>query len=272
MSNKLLCKGECGNIATYKGWCRTKWISGNKFCVSCPIIEKNRGKAISKYRIKEAKLGKNPMQNPEICAKNHSPKRNKNVANTLHNLGKLGLLPQQIESKRLKNKRRKNVSKALAKLWEEGKHPRQLETIDERKKRLSKVSRTLTQRIKDGIVETPWPIKNVKYKGIRMRSNWEKIIAKLLEKKGFIWKYENLVISYFDTERDREANTIPDFYLPEINTIIEVKGRWIESQRTKDKIYAIKNQGFNVILIGEKEMDMLKKDPNLISNLIRGIK
>jgi len=47
MSNKLLCKGECGNIATYKGWCRTKWISGNKFCVSCPIIEKNRGKAIS---------------------------------------------------------------------------------------------------------------------------------------------------------------------------------------------------------------------------------
>src|SRR3989344_4954239 len=97
------CKGGCGNIPTYKGWCRLKWKSGNRVSIGCPSIEEKRGKAISLYRINEAKLGKNPMQNPEICKKNHSLERNKKASETLKKKGLLGIFPQQIENKYLKN-------------------------------------------------------------------------------------------------------------------------------------------------------------------------
>ena len=109
MSNNF-CKGGCGNVATHKNWCRLKWQSGKRFAVDCPVIEKKRGRSISKYRIKEAKLGKNPMQNPEVCEKNHSPTRNKKAAESLRNLGQLGLLPQQTECEELKEKRRNRKS------------------------------------------------------------------------------------------------------------------------------------------------------------------
>ena len=133
-----LCKGGCGEKAEYRGWCKIKWKSRNKFAVGCPVIEKRRGKSISMYRIKEARLGKNPMQNPIICAKNHSEERNKKCSVILREKGRLRILPQQIESQKLKEKRRKNVCKSLKKLWEEGKHPRQLETKEQRRKRFEK--------------------------------------------------------------------------------------------------------------------------------------
>ena len=100
--SKQLCKGGCENEAVYKGWCKIKWKSKNRFAVGCPNIERKRGQAISTVRIEESRLGKNPMQNPLICAKNHSEKRNKKCSEILIKKGQLGLLPQQIESKELK--------------------------------------------------------------------------------------------------------------------------------------------------------------------------
>ena len=144
------CKGNCGQAAQYKGWCSIKWISGNRFAVDCPKIEKKRGASILLARIEESKLGKNPMQNPIICDKNHSKERNKKCAEKLKEAGKLGLLPQQIESQELKEKRRKNISISLKKLMAAGKHPRQLESIEKRKQRLEKMANTLIGLGKQG--------------------------------------------------------------------------------------------------------------------------
>jgi len=138
-----LCKGGCGNEAIHRGWCKIKWRSGNRFAVNCPNIENKRGKNISLARINESRLGKNPMQNPKICAKNHSKERNKKCSETLKEKGKLNLLPQQIEGRYLKNKRKKNISIALNNLWKIGKHPRQLESFEKRKQRLDKMANTL---------------------------------------------------------------------------------------------------------------------------------
>jgi len=233
--SKILCKGGCGMQATYKGWCKIKWKSGNKFAVSCPIVERKRGKAISKVRIKEAKNGRNPMQNPKICAKNHTKERNRKCAETLRKMGKLGLLTQQRESKRLKEKRRKNVSISLRKLWKMGKHPRQLESIKERRERLNKmadtlkklgadgklpvqnlsekkkkirsqkISKKLREGIKSGKIKLSEGWKKVPYKNLILRSNWEKIVAKFLDKNDFVWEYETKRIPYWDTERKIEA-------------------------------------------------------------------
>ena len=81
MSNRVLCKGGCGEEATFNGWCKIKWVSGNKYGVACKIIKEKTARKISEFRIEEGKMGKNPMQNPLICAKNHSQERNRKGVN-----------------------------------------------------------------------------------------------------------------------------------------------------------------------------------------------
>lgn len=66
--------------------------------------------------------------------------------------------------------------------------------------------------------------KNIKYctlhQGeVTMRSGWEVKVADYLTSKGLDWFYE-----YEWLELD-SLNYLPDFYLPELNTYIEVKGR-----------------------------------------------
>ena len=145
-----LCKGGCGNKAIYKSWCDIRWKRGNKVSVICPEIEKKRAKAISKYRIKEAKLGLNPMQDPKICRKNHSKERNRKAATSLKRLGELGLLPQQTEPFYLREKRRKNVSKSLKKLVEKGIFPTQIESEEKKRERFRKVSITIKKLALEG--------------------------------------------------------------------------------------------------------------------------
>lgn len=298
MMSKHLCKGGCGNPAFYNGWCKIKWQSGKRFGVACPVVEKKRGKSISKYRIEEAKRGKNPMQNPKICKKNHSSIRNKKAAETLRNLGKLGLLPQQTESDELKEKRRIRNQKALQKLWEEGKHPLQSKSEKERKRINKKISKTLdalaslgkhpsqlwdkemrrrmskksSERMKEMIKSgksLPYGYKKVYYKNKIFRSNWEKIVAEFLDKHNIKWEYENLIVPYYDTTRGIMARTIPDFFLPEHNTIIEVKGRNSDSAQTKDKMDAIHHYGYNTFLFSEAQIKQIKKNG---LNILRSIK
>lgn len=289
--SKEKCKGGCGALANYKGWCGTSWRSGKRFMINCPNIEKKRGRNISQYRTAEAKLGKNPMQNSEICKKNHSKSRNKKAAKTLKKLGKMGLLPQQVESKELKKIRRTNISKTLKNLFLIGLHP--IQTQNEKEKRLrykriaksikklasegklfvqnmnkqqkkdfsNKISKTLRQKIKNGDIVLSRGWKRVPYRGLNLRSNWEKETAKFLDKNKLKWAYEQYVIPYFDTERRIIANTIPDFYLPDYNTFIEVKSNAeFKSIKTKDKMIGIRNHGHNVLLFGKREIKLIKQN------------
>lgn len=300
--SKDLCKGGCGNRAVYKGWCKIRWKSGNKFGVACPSVEEKRANSISKFRIEEGKKGKNPMQNPLICAKNHSAKRNLKCSETLKRLGKLKLLPQQIENKNLKEKRRKNVSLALKKLLEAGRHPRQLESYEKRKARLDKmanslaelgkqgklpiqnmtkkqkkafgekISAKLREGIKSGKIKLSKSWKRMPYKNFILRSNWEKIVAEFLDKKRFEWEYETLRISYWDSKRKVRATTIPDFYLPKNNIIIEVKSNAeFNSQQTKDKTKAIIKKGFYFLLVGKNYIDMIKNNEDKFMNQLKNI-
>ena len=287
--SKGLCKGGCGNEAKSRGWCRIKWKSGKRFAVGCPAIEKKRGESISVARIRESALGNNPMQNPLICVKNHSERRNKKCSEVLKKKGQMGLLPQQTESKELKEKRRKNVSIALRNLLAIGEHPIQKETLERRKERLNKMAKTLialgkegklpiqnmtkeqkeafgnkiSKKLRDGIksgrikLSKSW--KKVKYKNLILRSEWERIMADFLDKKGFVWEYETKRVPYFDSERKINATTIPDFYIPSKNLVIEVKSNAeFNSQKTKDKARGINEQGFKFILVGRKEIELIK--------------
>lgn len=302
-----LCKGGCGNKPIYKGWCGIRWKRGNKVSVICPEIEKKRAKAISEYRIKEAKLGLNPMQDPEICRENHSKERNRKAAASLKRLGELGLLPQQTEPLNLKEKRRKNVSKSLKKLVEKGIFPTQIESEEKKKERFRKVASTLKKlaaegklpllnatpekkrlwtkkgiatlrkHLKQGLVKLHNPYgKRYFYNSpiagsLYLRSGWEIEIARLLDNLGLKWQYEPITIEYWDSTRKRKAITIPDFYIPIHNLIIEVKGSDFDLQKTFDKLEGIKNAGYKAVILGRKQMKQIRDGSLHLKDIISGV-
>lgn len=56
----------------------------------------------------------------------------------------------------------------------------------------------------------------------------------------------------FDTQKQKYRCAIPDFYIPEINTIVEIKGNHtLDIQNMKDKFSAYKQLGYNTKLILE---------------------
>lgn len=267
MEAVILCKGGCGNKPIYKRWCGIKWKKGNKVCVTCPELEKRRGKSISKYRSKEAKLGLNPMQNPEICKKNHSVERNRKAAKSLKKLGKLRLLPQQIESKELRERRLRRIRKALQKLSAEGKLNHQLESKEQKKIRHKKISNTLKEKISKGIIKIT-PAKKMSYISlsngrVNLRSAWEFEVAKFLDSNNFVWLYEPFPISYWNSEKNDIRSTTPDFFLPEYNLFIEVKAtRKYLFRNADEKIRGIKKAGFNALLWKDREISFIRKKDN----------
>jgi hypothetical protein len=292
-----LCKGGCGRRAIYRGWCNINWKRGNRVSVTCPELEKKRIKAISIFRIKEAKLGLNPMQNPKICRKNHSPMRNIRASKTLKKLGELKLLPQQIESRKLREKRLIKIRRALRRLAKEGRLNHQIESEtkrmrrhqkiaktlkrlaeerklpmqnlnDEEKMRFSKkLSRILKRKFRNGEIKLNDWGERYKYRSLRngkieFRSKWEKEVAKFLDKYNISWKYEALVIPYYDREKKLFRNTVPDFYTPDFNLFIEIKGNGeFKSQNTQDKLRGIRGHGYKVALFGKKQIKDLRENP-----------
>ena len=271
-----LCKGGCGNKALYSGWCGLRWKKGNRISVICPTIEQKRGRSISKYRIKEAKLGLNPMQNSEICKKNHSTQRNKKASEALKELAKLKLLPQQTESKYKSRLRLFRIRVALQKLAAEGKLNHQVESANRKILRHQKISATVKRLhaqgyyIGKGIKKTLY---KSKFHGkIYFRSGWEAEVAKFLDINKIKWLYEPFPIPYLD-DKNNSHITIPDFYLPRYNLIIEVKSSrkdFLKYSNLKNKEEGIKNKGFNFFLWKDKEIELIRK--NLSESLLRDIK
>ena len=149
------------------------------------------------------------------------------MAETLKKLGKLGLLPQQTESRKLNEKRLENIRKALRKLAAEGKLNHQIESNRKKRIRHKKISKTLKEKISKGLFHIA-PAKKVSYKSpyhdlIYLRSGWEFEVAKFLDSNKLIWLYEPFPIQYWDSKKKEISNTIPDFFLPNRNLIIEVK-------------------------------------------------
>lgn len=87
-------------------------------------------------------------------------------------------------------------------------------------------------------------------KEVYLRSSYEIDFAKELDKNKVDYDVECLRIKYFDTQKNEYRCAIPDFYLPENNTIVEIKSDYTYNQQNmKDKFTAYKNLGYNCKLI-----------------------
>lgn len=263
MEEVILCKGGCGNAALHSGWCGIRWKTGNLVSVTCPDIEKRRGEAISKYRLKESKLGLNPMQNPKICKKNHSLERNKKASETLKKMGKLHLLPQQIESKSKNHRRLTRIRKALQALSAQGKLNHQIESTSKKKLRHQRISNTLKAKVKDGTYKLP-VFKKIRYRSLKngilyLRSKWELEVARFLDKRHFIWSYEYFSFPYWNPSKREIRYTIPDFFLHEHNIFIEVKSDWERIENpSRSKIKGVRDAGYPVLVWQQKQIDLLR--------------
>jgi len=90
--------------------------------------------------------------------------------------------------------------------------------------------------------------KRIKYNKIWMRSTWEVAYAKYLDKQGTKWLYESKTFTLKNT------TYTPDFYLPESDTYVEIKG-WRRNDFV-DKIKEVKKLfKINIIILNKKELE-----------------
>lgn len=109
----------------------------------------------------------------------------------------------------------------------------------------------LNKGSKNGMYGKPTPHgKWIKYKGIKFRSSWEVAYAKYLTKKNIKWQYESKTFDLGNT------TYTPDFYLPESDTYVEIKGWWRDDAKKKFKMFK-KIYKIFIELITEKELKCL---------------
>ena len=70
---------------------------------------------------------------------------------------------------------------------------------------------------------------------VSMDSTWEVACAKRLDELGVRWIRNPSIKLKYTTRGRRARNYIPDFYLPDHDVYIEVKGYWTEAARHKMK-------------------------------------
>jgi len=87
-----------------------------------------------------------------------------------------------------------------------------------------------------------------KYKGINMRSGYEIGYAKYLDRNIIKWEYEPKTFDLGNT-----AYT-PDFYLPESDTYVEIKGWMRKEASIKIKKFIKQNPNIKYLLLGERKL------------------
>ena len=70
---------------------------------------------------------------------------------------------------------------------------------------------------------------------VMMDSTWEVALAKKLDELGIKWHRDESMILEYRTVRGRKRKYIPDFYLPDYDLYVEVKGYWTDAARHKMK-------------------------------------
>lgn len=94
-------------------------------------------------------------------------------------------------------------------------------------------------------------VKNIEYRGIKLKGSWEVIVAKWLDSNNVIWEHET---KSFDYEWNGKRKYYPDFYLPEYDVYIEVKG--FETDRDITKWKSVNN----LIVFKLNEINQIKNN------------
>ena len=78
---------------------------------------------------------------------------------------------------------------------------------------------------------------------VSMDSSWEVACAEKLDELGVRWERDTSLKLEYRTERLRLRNYIPDFYLPDYDIYLEVKGYWTDAAKWKMKDIMVRYPG-----------------------------
>jgi hypothetical protein len=93
-------------------------------------------------------------------------------------------------------------------------------------------------------------VKNIEYNGVILKGSWELLVAKWLDSKLIKWEHETKSFKY---EWNGTRTYYPDFYLPDYDLFIEVKGYQRDRDLAKWKVVP------NLIVFNAKEINQIKK-------------
>ena len=83
---------------------------------------------------------------------------------------------------------------------------------------------------------------------VSMDSTWEVACAERLDALGIKWERDPSIKLQYRDKKFRSRNYIPDFYLPELDIYLEVKGYWTVPARWKMRDIMQRNPGKICIL------------------------
>ena len=96
-----------------------------------------------------------------------------------------------------------------------------------------------------------WKKAKYKYKEHTFRGRWEVLFAEFLDLKNVKWQYEPRRF-YF---KDELFTYLPDFYLPDMDLWIEVRGRIGKMDEKKTNSFI--DLGYNLIIIEQSEINTI---------------
>ena len=95
---------------------------------------------------------------------------------------------------------------------------------------------------------------------VLMDSTWEVMMANRLNELDIKWERDPTMKLEYETRGGRKRNYIPDFYLPDLDLYIEVKGYWTDAAKHKMKDIVKRNPGKIVILESLNDIGNLTKN------------
>jgi len=93
--------------------------------------------------------------------------------------------------------------------------------------------------------------RKIRYNGIAMRSSYEIKFAYFLDLSGIKWLYESKA---FDL---KHSTYIPDFYIPEWDCYIEIKGWWRKDAKEKFRLFKKQYLKTNIVIINKNKLEKL---------------
>lgn len=102
-----------------------------------------------------------------------------------------------------------------------------------------------------GFKDVGWyKVKNLSGTEFTVRGHWEENVANKLTSDGINW-IRNRSLKYIKDGIRKTYN--PDFYLPDTNEYIEVKGYYSDKDKEKMRLVLEHNPGIRIYFIGEKQ-------------------
>lgn len=234
MENEELCYYGCGNKGIYKLKNGKKCCS--KFFNSCPELKRKNSEGVKK----SYKFGTNNNNHIQLGKMNGWDKFSKDKINKIH--FKSG------------NTLSKNIKNGLTIPAFFGKHH-----TNETKEKISKKMFGGN----NGLIKTKYYEIYSKYQNkiIKVQGTWELKFAEYLNKKNINWvRSRNINLRYKLNKKDYLHIYYPDFYLPDTNEYIEIKGYFwkskdnkINDKRKMNKIFEY-NKDKKIILYTKKEL------------------